>query len=260
MIFQDPFSALDPKWSVEQVVTEPLVTHGEKTTSCAAARSRRCWLGSGSARASTRSGSLSSCPVARRSVSAIARALISSPDLVICDEPVTSLDVSIQAQILKLLSDLKAGLGLTYLLIAHDLAVVRVLADRAGDDVPRQVLRDRAHCGDLRASGTPLHRRPLVGDPAAARRALPAGAGSGYSASRRRRCVRRAVVGSAPAVRTRRKSVPTSGPRCVRWTRPTPSPATSRCQPTRRVGLTGRYRRSRALPGGSPYGMISPAN
>ncbi len=131
MIFQDPFSALDPKWSVEQVVAEPLVTRGEKND---IVRRRKiaemlARVGLSASQYAQRLSFQLSGGQAQRV--AIARALISSPDLVICDEPVTSLDVSIQAQILKLLSDLRAELGLTYLLIAHDLAVVRVLADRA---------------------------------------------------------------------------------------------------------------------------------
>lgn len=130
MIFQDPFSALDPKWTVEQVVTEPLITRGEGRS---VERRRKVAeilnrVGLGAAQFAGRLSYQLSGGQAQRV--AIARALISAPDLVICDEPVTSLDVSIQAQILKLLADLRADLGLTYLLIAHDLAVVRVLADR----------------------------------------------------------------------------------------------------------------------------------
>ena len=99
---------------------------------------------------------------------AIGRALVSAPELVICDEPVTALDVSIQAQILKLLSVLKKELSLTYLLIAHDLAVVRVLVGPDRDDVSRQVLRGGCDLDDLRAPGAPLHRCALVGYPPAA--------------------------------------------------------------------------------------------
>lgn len=130
MIFQDPFSALDPKWTVEKILSEPLAARGEKNDLArrrkVASMLERVGLGVNNF-IYRRPNELSGGQAQRI---AIARALISSPDLVICDEPVTSLDVSIQAQILKLLFDLKEDLGLTYLLIAHDLAVVRALADR----------------------------------------------------------------------------------------------------------------------------------
>jgi oligopeptide/dipeptide ABC transporter ATP-binding protein len=130
MIFQDPFSALNPKWTVERIVTEPLAIRGEPAS---AERRRKIAemlhrVGLGASRFAGRQPFELSGGQAQRV--AIARALVSSPDLVICDEPVTSLDVSIQAQILDLLIELKTELRLTYLLIAHDLAVVRVLADR----------------------------------------------------------------------------------------------------------------------------------
>jgi oligopeptide/dipeptide ABC transporter ATP-binding protein len=130
MIFQDPFTALDPKWTVERIVTEPLASRGE-----AASMARRRKV----AEILTRVGLAPSLFAQRQPHElsggqaqrvAIARALIGAPSLLICDEPVTALDVSIQAQILQLLFDLKSELNLTYLLIAHDLAVVRVLADR----------------------------------------------------------------------------------------------------------------------------------
>ena len=132
MIFQDPFSALDPKWTIEKIVTEPLATGGMAKDT---ARRRRVaeileLVGLSASSFAHRYPYELSGGQAQRV--AIARALVSSPELVICDEPVTSLDVSIQAQILKLLADLKRDLSLTYLLIAHDLAVVRVLAERTG--------------------------------------------------------------------------------------------------------------------------------
>jgi oligopeptide/dipeptide ABC transporter ATP-binding protein len=132
MIFQDPFSALDPKWTIEKIVTEPLATGGMAKNT---ARRRRVaeileLVGLSASQFGHRYPYELSGGQAQRV--AIARALVSSPELVICDEPVTSLDVSIQAQILKLLADLKRDLSLTYLLIAHDLAVVRVLAERTG--------------------------------------------------------------------------------------------------------------------------------
>jgi oligopeptide/dipeptide ABC transporter ATP-binding protein len=130
MIFQDPFSALNPKWTVEKIITEPLVTGGvpnnvDRRRTVAVILDR---VGLSASQFAGRYPYELSGGQAQRV--AIGRALVAAPDLVICDEPVTALDVSIQAQILKLLSDLKSELSLTYLLIAHDLAVVRVLSDR----------------------------------------------------------------------------------------------------------------------------------
>lgn len=132
MVFQDPFSALDPRWTVERSVAEPLITAGVRSS---VDRRRRVaeilhLVGLNASRFGGRRPRELSGGQAQRV--AIARALVSRPDLVILDEPVTALDVSIQAQVLGLLFELKNRLSLTCLLIAHDLAVVRTLADRTG--------------------------------------------------------------------------------------------------------------------------------
>jgi oligopeptide/dipeptide ABC transporter ATP-binding protein len=130
MVFQDPFGALDPRWSAARAITEPLVTAGVTDR---AERRRRVaeimhLVGLDASRFAGRRPRELSGGQAQRV--AIARALVSGPDLLILDEPVTALDVSVQAQILALLFDLRQRLSLTSLLIAHDLAVVRALADR----------------------------------------------------------------------------------------------------------------------------------
>jgi oligopeptide/dipeptide ABC transporter ATP-binding protein len=132
MVFQDPMSAMDPRWTVEQVVAEPLRAQGG-----AGGRQRRArvaealgMVGISPARFAGRKPTELSGGQAQRV--AIARALVVRPSLVILDEPVTALDVSVQAEILRLLYRLRRDLGLTYLLISHDLAVVRSLADQVG--------------------------------------------------------------------------------------------------------------------------------
>ena len=130
MVFQEPMSALDPRWSVEQIVSEPLRALGSLPREDRRRRVAEALdvVGLNAHRYADRRPRELSGGQAQRV--AIARALVASPQLVICDEPVTALDVSTQAQILDLLQDLKREFGLTYLLIAHDLSVVRVLADR----------------------------------------------------------------------------------------------------------------------------------
>ena len=130
MIFQDPISSLNPRRRIQDIVAEPLAIWGRGTKEERAAKVRSA-LGSVGIDPDTagdrRPGEFSGGQCQRIS---IARALMSEPKLLICDEPVSALDVSIQAQILNLLADLKASFGLTMVFIAHDLAVVKNVSDR----------------------------------------------------------------------------------------------------------------------------------
>jgi peptide/nickel transport system ATP-binding protein len=130
MIFQDPYASLNPRMTVRDIIAEPLVALG---------------LAEGSKAVDTKIVDIAtSCGLAREQLGryphafsggqrqriAIARALVLKPPFVVCDEPISALDVSIQAQILELLRDLQQKLGLTYLLVAHDLAAVAYACDR----------------------------------------------------------------------------------------------------------------------------------
>ncbi len=128
----------------------------------------------------------------------IARALVLDPTLIICDEPVSALDVSVQAQVLNLLEDLKAQYGLTLIFIAHDLAVVKNISDRVAVMYLGK-LCEVADSDDLyQRAGAPLHEGAARLDPG------PRSCGRRRSArrsraNRRRRSIRRPVAGSTPA-------------------------------------------------------------
>ena len=131
MIFQDPYSSLNPRMTVRDIIAEPLVAthsaHGAEVTKRVSETAMRCQLSIEHLRRYPHAFS-----GGQRQRIGIARALVLQPDFIVCDEPVSALDVSIQAQILNLLKDLQAELNLTYLFIAHDLSVVEHICNRVG--------------------------------------------------------------------------------------------------------------------------------
>ena len=127
MIFQDPYGSLDPRHTVERIVAEPLANLAtSRAPSAARVIEALAAVGLDAAAARKYPHEFSG---GQRQRIAIARALITRPKLVVADEPVSALDVSIQAQVLNLMSDLQREAGVTYLLISHDLAVVGHICD-----------------------------------------------------------------------------------------------------------------------------------
>ena len=132
MIFQDPYASLNPRWLVEDIVGEPLLEHGIVTEKTALKE-----------RVGELLQSVGLSPLdgvkyphqfsgGQRQRISIARALATQPDFLVCDEPTSALDVSVQAQVLNIMKDLQRNLGLTYLFISHNLAVVRHVSDHVG--------------------------------------------------------------------------------------------------------------------------------
>ena len=132
MVFQDPLSSLNPRQSVRAMLAEGLRAHGLDTSREATEVRLRELMDAVGLPATALRRYPHEFSGGQRQRIGIARALSVNPDLIVADEPVSALDVSVQAQVLNLLEDLQVALGLTYLVIAHDLAVVRHMADRVG--------------------------------------------------------------------------------------------------------------------------------
>jgi peptide/nickel transport system ATP-binding protein/oligopeptide transport system ATP-binding protein len=129
MVFQDPFGSLNPRHRVGHILAEPLIVHGEKDRAVRDARAKELLAMVGLPAASVTRYPHEFSGGQRQRI-AIARALALQPRLIIADEPVSALDVSIQSQIINLIADLRAQLGLSLIFISHDLSVVRHVSDR----------------------------------------------------------------------------------------------------------------------------------
>jgi oligopeptide/dipeptide ABC transporter ATP-binding protein len=154
LVYQDPFSSVDPRFRARDIVAEPWVIHRMYDR---AERRRR--VGIDPALGDRRPAAFSGGQLQRIG---IARALALEPSLVVCDEPVSALDVSVQGQILNLLMELKQELGMSYLFIAHDLAVVRHISDRVSVMYMGRIVETGTRHGVFERAGHPYTQALLV--------------------------------------------------------------------------------------------------
>jgi peptide/nickel transport system ATP-binding protein len=164
MVFQDPYGSLNPRQTVAKLLTTPLKVHGLGRRA-----ERRQRVRDIVSRVGLPVEALDRFPHefsgGQRQRIGIARALVLEPDLIVCDEPVSALDLSVQAQILNLLVDLKRDLGLSYLFISHDLSVVRYFADRVLVMYLGRIVESAGHAALWRQPRHPYTRALLAAVP-----------------------------------------------------------------------------------------------
>jgi len=181
MVFQDPFGSLDPRQTVGRIVAEPLAAQGGSTPAQMQQRAAEM-LDAVGLRASDVAKYPHEFSGGQRQRIAIARALVTHPQLIVADEPVSALDVSVQAQVLNLMQDLQDRLGVTYLFISHDLAVVDLVCDEVIVLYQGRVVEQGAPETLFNAAAHPYTRALMDAVPGARPRAQAA-------ASRRQRSV-----------------------------------------------------------------------
>ena len=165
MIFQDPIASINPRMTVREIIAEGLIIRGIKDKEYIDEKVYEMLELVGLVREHADRYPHEFSGGQRQRIG-IARAIIMEPDLIIADEPISALDVSIQAQVINLLNDLRERMGLTIMFIAHNLSVVKYFSDRIA------VMYLRAHRGDgdfgraVRPPAAPLHQVAAVGHPA----------------------------------------------------------------------------------------------
>ncbi|MEQ1684218.1 MAG: oligopeptide/dipeptide ABC transporter ATP-binding protein [Burkholderiaceae bacterium] len=163
MVFQDPYGSLDPRQRVQRIVAEPLLTVGASEATERVAEA----LDAVGLRASDAAKYPHEFSGGQRQRIAIARALITRPKLIVADEPVSALDVSVQAQVLNLLADLQQRFGVTYLFISHDLAVVDHVCDEVAVMYAGRIVEQGSPDVLFRASAHPYTRALIAALPQA---------------------------------------------------------------------------------------------
>ena len=233
MIFQDPYSSLNPRKTVGSIIAEPFAIHGLLKGD--GERKRRVQelmdrVGLNPEHYNRYPHEFSG---GQRQRIGVARAIALEPKLLVADEPVSALDVSIQAQVLNLLRELQREMGLTLIFIAHDLSVVRHMCDRVMVMYLGSLVEVGAERLAVHVPAPPVHRRAAVGRAGARSRQAPAASASCSPATFRARRTRRRRAAFTPAARRRSRSARRTPRRWrTRATGPSP-PATSR-SPARR--------------------------
>ena len=265
MVFQDPYASLNPRHSVGRIIGEPMRTHGLATAGARATRACASCSASSGCRPTPRRGTRTSSRAASVSASASRARSRSTRTSIVADEPVSALDVSIQAQILNLLESLQDEFDLTYLFIAHDLAVVRHISDRIAVMYLGKIVEVSPAGRALPAAAASVHDRAALGgpDPRPEGRARARGDPASRATCPRRPTRRRPAASTRGARSSSRRAAATRS-RASESSRPaTPSRATGSRRSRRaqiqphEVGAgvpepAARSAASRAIPGRRP--------